>query len=383
MHMGKHSYRFPIGNLFLSAGCVLRICADQWQDTFLYGFASLSIVVGLSAHLSGFRFLVSIKSLDKHLVALTLGFIVTLLPFGESAHFGQIMSGLTYLCTGVIAALSASSSLALKNKTSQPLKWLMLTAFCGLGTVSALNGIIRLSYWNSPPDYQAISLSLFGLAVFLVLINLGYIVLFLLGQQQKITHMAQNDSLTCVLNRRGLEEHLAKLANSNGGRLSGSVLLLDVDRFKTINDTLGHSCGDAVLRDLGECLRRHLRTNDMVGRVGGEEFILVLPNTNGAAAQIIAERLRIELSERQINTSATTTISITVSIGVAEFDMENPSLDAMLQRSDAALYTAKANGRNRTELWSPKLELLLRAMRVKPSVTANSELSTGQLQSVA
>jgi diguanylate cyclase (GGDEF)-like protein len=143
--------------------------------------------------------------------------------------------------------------------------------------------------------------------------------------------------------------------------------LLNIDRFKSINDNLGHSSGDAVLRDLGIALRARMRKGDLLARTGGKEFCILLPGMHIAAAQVIAERMRLELGERKISTAKFDHINITVSIGVADFDITEPQLDSMFQRADVALYAAKANGRNRTEVWSPNLEAIMCAPRFRDS----------------
>jgi diguanylate cyclase (GGDEF)-like protein len=127
-----------------------------------------------------------------------------------------------------------------------------------------------------------------------------------------------------------------------------SVLMLDIDHFKKINDTYGHPAGDAVIKRLAETCAQALRPSDIVGRYGGEEFIISLPETEEAEAKLVAERLRRSIAATTVAT-ARGPIRLTVSIGIAT-SAEDVPLSDMIQRADAALYKAKERGRNRVEI---------------------------------
>lgn len=131
-----------------------------------------------------------------------------------------------------------------------------------------------------------------------------------------------------------------------------ALLMLDLDFFKTINDTHGHHAGDHVLEYFGRFLSEHLRTSDIIGRLGGEEFAVVLPNTPIEGAQKIAESLRADL-ETHPPTLHGVAIPLTVSIGLTSYTgAASPQIDRLLQEADAALYLSKRNGRNRTTLYT-------------------------------
>ena len=120
------------------------------------------------------------------------------------------------------------------------------------------------------------------------------------------------------------------------------MLLIDIDHFKRINDTLGHAAGDSVLMHLSSLLQRHVRAEDIVGRMGGEEFLLVLPDTLSAQALSLAERLRALVRAEALGT--------TISIGIAMARTDDEQAENVIARADAALYRAKEGGRNRIEL---------------------------------
>lgn len=167
--------------------------------------------------------------------------------------------------------------------------------------------------------------------------------------------MALTDSLTGLFNRRYLSAHLPRLLDRSGGNNKPvSALLFDIDHFKIVNDTWGHGVGDEVLKEVAQRASRNLRNFDLVARLGGEEFVVIMPDTDGPQAMAVAERLRRRIAEEPFLVSAPVgKIDITISIGVAladwtlDADGKPESGDALLRRADTALYQAKRSGRNR------------------------------------
>ena len=158
--------------------------------------------------------------------------------------------------------------------------------------------------------------------------------------------LASTDELTGLPNRRAVfayAESLMHLVRSRGGQLS--VLMIDVDRFKRVNDAHGHSVGDEVLRHIARTLLAGLRSRDRLGRLGGEEFVVFLPDASVDQALQIAERMREGIECTPVATSAGQ-LRVTISIGVSEVIDASDSVSLMLARADAALYKAKAGGRN-------------------------------------
>jgi diguanylate cyclase (GGDEF)-like protein/PAS domain S-box-containing protein len=178
----------------------------------------------------------------------------------------------------------------------------------------------------------------------------------LADSEKKLQAIATTDFLTDLPNRR---HFIARLADEfervqRFGGQRGSVLMLDLDLFKQINDTHGHATGDALLKHFAQLVRNTLRKVDMVGRVGGEEFAVILPGTNSAGARRFAERLREAVANTPLVRDGKT-ISMTVSIGVATIGPPDSNGEETLLRSDEALYRAKRNGRNRVELAGPEI----------------------------
>lgn len=162
-------------------------------------------------------------------------------------------------------------------------------------------------------------------------------------------HQAITDGLTGLYNRRFFNEELDReMQRSLRHFLSMSLVLIDVDHFKTYNDTNGHQAGDEVLKTVGALLRETTRVCDMECRYGGEEFALILPETKKAQAMMIAEKLRQKIEETHFfNQEAQPLGHLTISIGVATFPDDSTRSDELIQKADAGLYRAKAEGRNR------------------------------------
>jgi diguanylate cyclase (GGDEF)-like protein len=159
--------------------------------------------------------------------------------------------------------------------------------------------------------------------------------------------MASTDSLTGASNRRHfLDEIELELGRAKRNGLPVSLLALDIDHFKAVNDQYGHQAGDALLKAFVDVIKETLRPHDMLGRVGGEEFMVLLPDTSHEAATVLAERIRCRVESMAISFDGTT-LSITVSVGVAEFGVDGDSQDAVFKAADSRLYQAKHLGRNR------------------------------------
>lgn len=167
---------------------------------------------------------------------------------------------------------------------------------------------------------------------------------------RQLVNLATTDPLTGALNRRSfMERGLEAIRDCRREQGALGALMIDADHFKRINDTFQHAGGDAVLQALTQTLKREVRGGDLVGRLGGEEFAVLLPRTGLAAAQQTAERVRLAVSSMQVEREGAT-IPVTVSIGLTVLAQGDTSIDALLARADQALYSAKRNGRNRVEV---------------------------------
>ncbi|HEU4641029.1 MAG TPA: GGDEF domain-containing protein [Gemmatimonadaceae bacterium] len=177
--------------------------------------------------------------------------------------------------------------------------------------------------------------------------------------RSQLANLVLTDALSGCLNRRGLEQQLSReisRAARSGQELA--LIALDVDYFKQINDTFGHLAGDAVIQEVGELLRTVARTGDVVARTGGDEFMLLLPNTNAAGAFRVATRIREEVRKQRFQ-GVSGRVPVTVSIGLVSDRVPDENIIQDLHsRADEALYAAKDGGRDRVSIWTPNLRAI-------------------------
>ena len=179
----------------------------------------------------------------------------------------------------------------------------------------------------------------------------------LAAKNSSLAEISARDSLTVLYNRWYVMEKIDSEMNRamrHGSPMS--VLMLDLDHFKQINDSYGHLAGDEVLKSVGVMLRESCRVYDVPGRYGGEEFCIVLPETKVEGTTTVAERIRSRLANTSLPVGPSS-ITVTASIGIAGVDSAGQdgvlSATTLVDRADRALYSAKHHGRNRVELWAP------------------------------
>jgi diguanylate cyclase (GGDEF)-like protein len=175
--------------------------------------------------------------------------------------------------------------------------------------------------------------------------------------KEKLTTMANKDPLTNLYNRRyftDIASNIQELAKRNNEPLS--ALMIDIDRFKNINDTYGHDIGDDVIVNIANILLQHTRKSDIVVRFGGEEFVILLPNTNIDGAAKIAEKIRVNIENQTIKLDENSTIKTTVSIGVSQCgDFNSLNIENLIKRTDVALYEAKRSGKNKVVIYEKSI----------------------------
>jgi len=163
-----------------------------------------------------------------------------------------------------------------------------------------------------------------------------------------LNHLSTTDSLTGLLNRRALNDMLQhEIERASRYEKDLSMIICDVDLFKHINDTYGHTTGDRALTAVSEVLRQALRKSDILGRYGGDEFMIILPETSLTGAQSLAEKVRAAVEGLNLELPGNKRIGLTISIGVASCCMTEDNLDTLVSLADAALYRSKESGRNK------------------------------------
>ncbi|MBA2505166.1 MAG: diguanylate cyclase [Thermoleophilaceae bacterium] len=177
---------------------------------------------------------------------------------------------------------------------------------------------------------------------------------------ERLSEAARTDVLTGLLNRRGFEEAFElEIERARRGERSVAVLIGDLDFFKTINDELGHQRGDEMLQAVARVIRDCIRRIDLAGRIGGEEFAIVLPDTDARAGYMLAERVRRAVRER----CSVLGRDLTISFGVAGFPHHGSSTESLMRTADEALYLAKALGKDRAVIFNPEVGMPTRAAR--------------------
>ena len=174
-------------------------------------------------------------------------------------------------------------------------------------------------------------------------------------REEELKKAATTDGLTGLANRATFDAFLAEeLAQATGTKRPLALVMIDIDRFKSVNDTHGHPAGDAVLRHLGKLLSSTAQELDLAARYGGEEMALVLPGLDRAAAAALAEQVREAISARPVDVGEGVRLPITASFGVAAFEPGNPlgRPELLVKAADRALYHAKESGRDRVKVFS-------------------------------
>jgi diguanylate cyclase (GGDEF)-like protein len=249
-------------------------------------------------------------------------------------------------------AVTATGAIITGGPHSPLLPWLIIPivslagrfdgrgVWCGTGIVLVALGVVAVSHPHALADDPTMVIAIVPLAI-----SVGMFSAAMMRAERRQRQESSLDPLTGLLNRKSLQGRVAELAEQ--ARLTGdavALVVLDVDHFKEINDTYGHARGDVVLRGIADAIRGQLRSFELAYRVGGEEFLVVLPGIDLEHGAGVAERLRTRMEE--LNPDG---ISLTVSLGVSAARGEAVTLTGLFDAADRALYAAKRGGRNRVE----------------------------------
>lgn len=173
----------------------------------------------------------------------------------------------------------------------------------------------------------------------------------------KLNILATTDSLTGVKNRRSFFESCTPMISYNRReKKSLAALMIDIDKFKLINDNYGHKIGDEILKLMAQTTQGLFRKSDVFGRLGGEEFAAILPNTSIRGAKKVAEHIRSEIEALEYCSVEKKRVKFTVSIGISVLSSNESDLNSLLHKADLALYEAKRNGRNRIEVYTEDID---------------------------
>jgi diguanylate cyclase (GGDEF)-like protein len=268
----------------------------------------------------------------------------------------------------VLGLANGACALALFVRVAQPLRtayWLAGASFVVMSIIMILRSVSVAM--QAPEAVGLFAPSSINPTVFLIAnlaqasLSCSLVLMINYRLAGRLTALAATDSLTGLLNRRSLTEAAVRLsayAQRNGRALS--ILIIDIDHFKRINDEHGHPAGDAVLCQLATLMQAAIRSEDYLARIGGEEFCILLPSTSEAEAAVLAERLRAGFAQLPIAWEGVT-MKTTISIGIADSLSAGADLDGLMAAGDRALYRAKNAGRDRVALYSSSVASLLLA----------------------
>jgi len=320
---GINFFTLPLANLFLIACPILA----------LEGLiASLRIEVG------------------RHrwwLFSCGVPYVLLMWHFQDSNAMPKILGG---IITGMTSLAIAVYLGRLEQRRSLPVLLLIMVNLLSAGTLFFRAGY-NYAYIDAaiaPQQRQVFIWTLLVLITAMIMQSLIFPLQVFLRSEDWLRKLALRDPLTEVSNRRAfMEDGHAELLRTLRGNGELSVLMLDIDHFKRINDCHGHATGDRVLKELAAECRRSLRNFDLIGRLGGEEFAVLLPQTGIVTAELVAERLRGAIASLNLTGRDDKPIPLTVSIGVSALEPHQTQIESMLALADAALYRAKESGRNR------------------------------------
>jgi diguanylate cyclase len=350
-HKGMHGPGYwAVGNLVIGLGMVLMLIQlDAPKPVLLPGMALIG--VGLSLYINGIQAFVD-RNPDHRIPV-----VVFFLLLAIEAYF--MLQQHNMRLTAILSAIV----------------FVAIYLYCARLTFSRDEGIVGSLFWIASSLYLLMAVLMLGRAFYATQVDatvfdsfatwpvnaytfmLGAVSQFCIASlfvlilsyklNQKLESFATIDGLTGVLNRRGLEDAAIKMQDiCKRINLSMAILLIDIDHFKKVNDKYGHLTGDDVLRHLSKEIASVLRSSDVLGRYGGEEFCVFLPNTTESDAIGLAERIRAGVEANHFQ-ELQGSIKTTVSIGVADSVRAGYDFKGLVATADSAMYSAKNSGRNR------------------------------------
>ncbi len=231
-------------------------------------------------------------------------------------------------------------------------------SFAALMVLHGLYSLLRLYFLARLPaggdlmqEAIYIKVSILEVTVYLYVISIAYILMLTQYLSDKNKSLAEKDPLTGVFNRR-IFSVMAEAERNRAlrGKNAFSLLSLDIDHFKDTNDSMGHAAGDAALKAFAESLKSSLRSSDIIGRIGGDEFVILLPDTDVKEASLVAGKIRMSIQDLKIAFEGKP-IPLRLSIGISWNEKKDKTVDEILREADIALYEAKRGGRNRFEIY--------------------------------
>jgi diguanylate cyclase (GGDEF)-like protein len=351
---------WALSHLLGAPACVLLALRGQIDGWLSIGVANVIVLTAFGLVLAG---ALTFEGRRGHLVAVVLPPAIWIVATRFPAVWDHFSTRVVLISSMIFTLAAATAVVIWRGRNREPLPSRPIVALL-FGFVAVAHLARLLLTANEPPSESFAVLgsgwtAFIAMQILLQEVVLGYALLSMVKERGEARHRrtAEIDSLTGVLTRRSFFERAsARLA---GDPSRGAVLVFDLDRFKSINDTHGHLVGDRVLADFARVASARLGPQDLLGRFGGEEFVLFLATADLSAAWRFADDVRREFAALGIR-NAGHVIDATVSVGVAAVPLIEPDLDRLVASADAGLYAAKQAGRDRVEMvapperWSPR-----------------------------
>ncbi len=332
-----------LGNLSLALGFLLTTLRGFLPDFVTIVIANFFLLCGVNLFYIAISRFTGQKYSKSGIAILLVSvlFITTYYRYGTDDLVARIIG--VSVCVGIGVMMVSHRLWMARNTTYSFTTWLTLIPFLIYGIFLFARAIV--TFFSPPSEVFANDpvQTLTYLLLFFIsfLWTLGFILMVSQRLQGDLTDLATTDSLTRIPNRRATQDFFEKeLSRSQRNNSEFSILLIDLDNFKQTNDKYGHAMGDHALIKTAQIFQSAIRKQDIVGRWGGEEFLIILPGTTEQNAKILAERLRSEIANAEFK-NLTLTVKITISIGIA-FSDQADSMDVILKKADDALYVAKA-----------------------------------------
>ncbi len=289
------------------------------------------------------------------------------------------------IATGIITTYTWLTAYEFWRGRSEPLvsRWPAIFMLFAHGALFLLRTPLAAMLPWSPSNHLlgSVWLTVLSFEALLFTISIAFILLAMAKERTELRHRtaAMVDPLTGIANRRSFLQDAAQLAKRHAANpRPTAVLLIDLDHFKSINDRFGHALGDRALEIFAEAARQSVRSSDLVGRLGGEEFAAVLVNTSQDKAVAVAERIRASFAQAALEVDSRP-VGATVSIGLVHCQDVVLDVPELLAQADQALYFAKEHGRNRVEVASLEMMLKRRDESAAAAASAASAASAGAI----
>ncbi|MFN3965231.1 MAG: diguanylate cyclase [Silanimonas lenta] len=346
-------YRAPLGAwaqalVLQGLGWGAFVMRGQWPDAVTVMLANLLLLAGMQRldHAIGLYFARPVPW-RRELALLGAAFVWLLLFLWIAPDYTLRLVGMTALIA--VPPLHAIATLLRRGRRPYPPALRIVVLFLALPVAVLLLRALK-QLFGTPVDsivaHDPVQIALHLTAALApVATALGFVLMVASRLQAELAEAADTDPLTGLANRRRVEALARPWVEDPEGALS--ALMIDVDHFKRVNDQYGHDAGDEALVWLGSHLRVEARASDLVGRLGGEEFVMLLPGTRLAEALVLAERLRATVAATPADLGGGIEWPLTISVGVAERRPGDTEVRSLLRRADDAMYEAKRSGRNR------------------------------------